>query len=623
MLEVNRWGWSAVHAAFAAEQGIEILDPAAALPAGAAPAGLSFQFFGEHCTECAAPDCHDSCDLFERGPAGLCRRFADGIVVRPAPGPFRYALEILFKPWGRLLAVGNTLCMPAALYRRRAWAVPAAGRASYALQAALWCLPARLQWRLTDRVRGAGNRVPRWLNGRAARGGGLPPSGLFYALGNPHREPVTVELTVSGFGDSQGGRAFRRTFALAPGWNHGWFAMDEIRALIDPSRLFRVCLVPQLESPRLLQVLYLGFAVRAEPVPAAVPATPPAGGKKIKALVTDLDNTLWDGILVESADGAVTLRPGVREALEELDRRGILLSIASRNHPEAVRAVLERFGLWDLFLYPQVSWEPKSPGVARIVERLNIGADTVAFMDDSPFERAEVAAALPAVRTYDAAAFRDLPALEEFTVPVTEDSRRRRLLYRAEEQRQTELAESRLDYDAFLRSCAIRLTLVPLSDANRERVHELVQRTNQLNFSGNRYTRDDLAAIAADPRRVSVVMECADRFGAYGIVGFAILRGEPGFVEVEDMMFSCRVQGKKVEHSFLAHVAGVARAGGGRPLACRFNRTQRNAPAAAVFGDLAFGMRPENRPTLDAATALPESRPVSVDDQIGLGKSLR
>jgi FkbH-like protein len=304
------------------------------------------------------------------------------------------------------------------------------------------------------------------------------------------------------------------------------------------------------------------------------------------------------------------------------------LIIASRNNEDAARKKLEEFGLWDYFLAPQISWGPKSEAVKRIIQDLNIGADSVAFIDDSPFERAEVKGALPEVREYDAMRLLDLPTYDEFSVPVTDESQRRRLLYRAEYHRKAVLVASPVDHDTFLENCGIVLTLNALTSRNQERVHELVQRTNQLNFSGNRYTREDVARLLTNPSIIPLVMDCEDTFGSYGIVGFSILRMEPDRVIVADMMFSCRIQGKKVEHSFLAHVIRSAAASGLSSCVCLYNKTQRNTPAGAVFNALGFapvvegGQVSNERYVIATQAPLRERLPVKVQDNVSLSVKL-
>jgi FkbH-like protein len=633
MIEVHRIGESRRHQAFLRERGMKTLDPADAVSLGLEQfTALSVQFPGEHCTECAAPDCHDSCDLFERSGVGRCRRFADGIVVsRRTIGPFPYSLEVLFKPWAQILCVGNTWCVSPARYRFLSRLSLWIGRLSYLAQCALRVLPARMHWRVADKIRGGGNRVPRWMNRLAARGHGVLPDTLVCVVGNPHDEALTIEIGVSGFANSQKGRSFRKTEIIPRGWHSIRVPVREIAEVIDLRQLFRVSVVPLIDKPMLLQFLYIGFAAGGQqppphPAPAKVEAT--AAGPKVKLLVVDLDETLWDGILIENPDRGIALRPGVREALETLDQRGVLLSVASKNNYDDARRILETVGIWDLFLYPKISWEPKSASIGRIVRELNIGLAAAAFVDDSEFERAEVKAALPEVRVFDAHELPTLPTRLEFIVSTTEESRRRRFMYKTEEQRQTAFAESALDYDAFLTSCKMTVVLELLNAGNRDRVCELVQRTNQLNFSGNHYSRESLDSVVRQREVAPIVMRCRDRFGDYGIVGFAVLKMDRPEIEVSDLMFSCRVQGKKVEHSVLTYLMQQAQAGGISRCRCRFKRTDRNAPAGAVLADLGFTRDATHGPTdpetYSRACRAEDSRqyPVSVVDGAGLSALL-
>src|SRR5689334_8960196 len=122
--------------------------------------------------------------------------------------------------------------------------------------------------------------------------------------------------------------------------------------------------------------------------PGPAPTTKAGKPGSVKCLVWDLDHTVWEGILLE--DPEVRLRPGVAEVLAELDGRGILHSIASRNDHDLAMAKLKELGLDEYFLYPKVNWGTKSESIAAIAKDLNLGVDAFAFIDDQPFEREEV-----------------------------------------------------------------------------------------------------------------------------------------------------------------------------------------------------------------------------------------
>ena len=121
--------------------------------------------------------------------------------------------------------------------------------------------------------------------------------------------------------------------------------------------------------------------------------------KKIKCVVWDLDNTIWEGVLLENEH--VQLKNNVQGILDELDKRGILLSIASKNIQDKACHKLKEFGILDYFIYPQINWNTKSSSIKKIAASINIGLDTIAFVDDQPFELEEVGFTLPEVYLID------------------------------------------------------------------------------------------------------------------------------------------------------------------------------------------------------------------------------
>ena len=158
--------------------------------------------------------------------------------------------------------------------------------------------------------------------------------------------------------------------------------------------------------------------------------------KGIKCVVWDLDNTLWNGILLEGDD--LKLKPGIVNVIEELDQRGILHSIASKGvHEDAIRK-LKEFKLEKFFLYPEINWNAKSQSIAKIQNKLNIGMDTLMFIDDQPFERDEVKSKHPAVTCIDADEYLNLISNPQLNPKfITQDSAKRRLMYVEDQRRKT------------------------------------------------------------------------------------------------------------------------------------------------------------------------------------------
>jgi len=212
------------------------------------------------------------------------------------------------------------------------------------------------------------------------------------------------------------------------------------------------------------------------------------------------------------------------------------------------------------------------------------------------------------VRILNAAHYRTLLEMKECQVPVTAESRERRKMYQVEMDRQSVAEGFGDDYVTFLRHCQIRLHIRPMTEENLERVHELTQRTNQMNFSGNRYDREVLREILRNPDLETHVLSCEDRFGTYGVIGFSLVnRREP---RMTDLMFSCRVQSKRVEHAFLAYVMRKSMGETGKDFYANYRRTPRNAPSGKVFEDM--GM--EEVETRDGVSSLVFRRGREVPD---------
>ncbi|MEW5983056.1 MAG: HAD-IIIC family phosphatase [Acidobacteriota bacterium] len=300
----------------------------------------------------------------------------------------------------------------------------------------------------------------------------------------------------------------------------------------------------------------------------------PDAGKDIKCVVWDLDHTLWDGTLAEH--DAITLRPGIGTILRCLDERGILHSIASKNHAEDALAQLERFDIVAYFLYPQIHWGAKSLSISRIGTDLNIGVDAMLFIDDQPFEREEVAAAHPEIRCLDAAQYQVLlshPALNPRV--VTEDARRRRQMYLDDLHRKN--AEEAFDGppEQFLASLEMRFGISAAQAHDLQRAEELTVRTNQLNATGRTYSHEELDRFRTSPHHKLLVCELTDRFGSYGKIGLALIEVSEHAWHIRLLLMSCRVMSRGVGTVLLSYLMQQAKAAG-KSLRADFKKTDRN-----------------------------------------------
>ncbi|AUI58026.1 HAD family hydrolase [Amycolatopsis sp. BJA-103] len=307
---------------------------------------------------------------------------------------------------------------------------------------------------------------------------------------------------------------------------------------------------------------------------------------RIKCVVWDLDNTVWDGTLLE--DGEVTVRPDVVAEIRRLDELGVLHSVASRNDHDAAMARLKAAGLDEYFLYPQITWNPKSGSVERIAKALNIGLDAIAFVDDQPFELAEVAHALPSVKTVDVAELGETLASEEFRPKfVTDESRVRRDLYRAAAVREQVEQDHEGTSEEFLSTLDMKFTIARAQREDLQRAEELTVRTNQLNSTGRTYSYEELDELRTSPDHVLLVASLSDKYGGYGKIGLALAeRGEEAW-HLRMMLMSCRVMSRGVGTVLLNHIMGLAKEDGAK-LRADFVETGRNRVMYVTYAFAGF-----------------------------------
>jgi FkbH-like protein len=315
------------------------------------------------------------------------------------------------------------------------------------------------------------------------------------------------------------------------------------------------------------------------------PSTETGKPRVIKVLVWDLDNTLWDGTLLEGDD--VKPRPGVVELLEALDQRGILQSVASKNDHEAAWGKLRELGLDHYFIYPQIHWGSKAESMKKIAESINIGLDAVAFVDDQEFERDEVSHAVPEVLTYDAADVAALVDREEL-IPrfITDESSIRRQMYQADIARNQVEESFEGPSEEFLSSLDMKFTLGPCREEDLKRAEELTVRTNQLNTTGRTYNYEELDALRKSDDHLLLVASLVDKYGTYGKIGLALVeKGEDENGPVWRLLLqlmSCRVMSRGVGTILLNHLLTQARDAGARFLA-EYKSNGRNRMMLVTF----------------------------------------
>lgn len=294
----------------------------------------------------------------------------------------------------------------------------------------------------------------------------------------------------------------------------------------------------------------------------------------VKCLVWDLDDTLWRGVLLE--DGDVRVADEIRAVVADLDSRGILQSVASKNDQHLAWPLLQELGLADYFVLPKIGWGPKSASIHELADQLKFAHRTIAFIDDQPVERAEVSFHLPDIRVYAAEQATSLTTLPEFSPKtVTADSRQRRLMYQAGLRRDSEREAFIGSSDEFLLSLDIAMDIVRAGPEDISRVEELTLRTSQMNATGIHYSDADLRRLLLDPDHEVLVVNMKDRFGPHGAVGVVLLRRYATAWHIKLLATSCRVVSTGAGAVILNWLADTA-AAAGRHLIADFRPTDRN-----------------------------------------------
>ena len=259
---------------------------------------------------------------------------------------------------------------------------------------------------------------------------------------------------------------------------------------------------------------------------------------EIKLIIWDLDDTFWEGILSE---GEVIVPEGRARLLEDLTDCGIVNSICSRNDFEKAKAILEEAGVWDLFISPSISWEAKGPRLKHLLEDLALRPVNVLFLDDNPSNRGESEFFVPGIQTARPEAVEALAS--QATGLDRSDTARSRLAHYKTLEKRNAAAKASTSSEQFLYDSDIRVSILHDCLQHKERILELINRTNQLNFTKKRISPEELESLLDNPVHRCGYISSKDKFGDYGIVGFYALKDD----RLEHFVFSCRTMGQRIE----------------------------------------------------------------------------
>ena len=347
------------------------------------------------------------------------------------------------------------------------------------------------------------------------------------------------------------------------------------------------------------------------------------GTRFFKALVLDCDNTLWGGILGEDLASGIKLSPNdypgsvfyrAQTEFLALQRQGVLLCLCSKNDAAEVDAVLDSHPDMVLrqadIIAKQVNWTDKVTNLRQLAQDLNIGLDSLVFLDDSAFECEAVRSQLPEVAVFQApssppeylnviAAIKDLFLAGGATTDGADKTEQYRM--RAQALAEQQAFDSQEEY---LASLGLTVTLAK-DDAGRiPRISELSQKSNQFNLTTVRYSPPDIERLMADPAAAVWSLEVADKFGAAGLTGVVVARYADGTATVESLFMSCRVLGRGIEFAIWPTIFADAAANGCMRIEAAYRSTAKNGQAADFYDRLGLPLIGETDGVRTYATEL-------------------
>jgi FkbH-like protein len=330
-----------------------------------------------------------------------------------------------------------------------------------------------------------------------------------------------------------------------------------------------------------------------------------------KCIVLDCDNTLWGGVIGEDGISGIQIGddfPGrvyrdFQLNLKQLHQRGILLAIASKNNPDDVIAVFDSHDAMVLSKVHiacfEIGWESKVESLRRIANVLNIGTDSLVFIDDSRKEIAEVEQRLPEVICILVPEeIADLPLILNDTglfdqTQITEEDRNRAGMMRAAQIREHD--STSLSEEEFKRSLAIRLSVFEVEPQHVARATQLVNKTNQFNLTTIRRTQHEIEALVLSKRHRVLAVNVSDKYGDYGLVGVGILeQRDEGIWFIDTLLLSCRVLGRDVETAFISAIANLVSRDGGCMLVGRFIPSLKNVQTEKFYFNHGFKFDPQS-----------------------------
>jgi len=328
-------------------------------------------------------------------------------------------------------------------------------------------------------------------------------------------------------------------------------------------------------------------------------------GKRKKCIVLDLDNTIWGGVIGEEGINNIKLSetyPGkcykdFQIEIKRLKKQGILLCICSKNNLKDTEEIFLKHPdmelAFDDFILKKINWNEKSENIIEIAKELNIGLDSMVFIDDSPFECSMVAESLPDVAVIQVpnTPYEIPNLLNKYnyfdTLNITEEDKVKSEQYigkiKADEFRST-----LKNIEEFYESLQMKIEIQELNEMYISRVSQLTQKTNQFNLTTKRLTENEIADMCKKEGNKVLYISVEDKFVNHGVVGCAFLNITQDSLEIENLMISCRVIGRNIETAFMSYIYDLARKLNVNEIIGKYISTTKNIIAKDFYIKLGF-----------------------------------
>jgi FkbH-like protein len=323
-----------------------------------------------------------------------------------------------------------------------------------------------------------------------------------------------------------------------------------------------------------------------------------ATGKIKKALILDCDNTLWKGILGEDGFDNIKMYEEIQHLVVGLAKSGVIIGLCSKNNPEDIDSVLAKHPKMIIkdehIVVKKVNWDDKAANILAISKQLNIGLDSLIFVDDSDFEINLIRDKLPTVKLFQVPSseteyvmrFRELINIFYNPNKTIEDINKVKM-YKEQAQR-AEVEQDISNMDEYLESLGLEMTIYVDKEDTAIRVAQMTQKTNQFNLTTKRYAETEIMEFIRSDKHAVVAMAVKDKFGDNGITGLAIIEFDTIGAKIDTLLMSCRVLGRNIEYKFMDYMVNLIKQRGAQFTYADFIRTPKNDQVSDLYDRFGF-----------------------------------